>query len=150
MSNDPDRNEDAPVEDGQFAEAVLRRDVATLWDCLRGREFLLISVQEEDDPDSEEEVGALTADVDGHPALVAFSSQENAEAFISAVDDLFDESDEVEGFFVPGEMLLDYLPDGYGMLFDPETDDAVLVDESLAGELLSSQAADDEGTEDPG
>ncbi len=128
-------DDDLPAADPELADAVANRDASALREQIVAREFILISVQEEDDGE-DDGMGALTADVDDQPVLVAFTSEGHAERFVSAMSEIFDGSEEVEGFLVEGNALLEYLPEDYGLLFDPETNAAQFVDALLAQALL--------------
>ena len=144
MSDDPTPPDDGlPTVGSGLADAVASRDAAAIREQIVTMEFILISVQEEDDSE-DDGMGALTADVDDQPALVVFTSERHAERFVSAMADIFEGSDEVQGFLVEGDALLDYLPEDYGLLFDPETDDAHLVDALLARALLDGHGTAEE------
>src|SRR6056297_2474756 len=133
----------APLSDAQYADLVTAIDdqnAGKIRKILLGGEFILISVHDPEDPDDEEGVGALTADLDGEEVLVVFSSEEQAGAFVGEMTDMFDENEEVQGFMVEGDALLEYLPEDFGMLLNPETDDVQLITPSLATEVLSLSA----------
>lgn len=116
--------------------AIENQDADTIKRLLADGEFILINVQgPEDDDEDEESIGALTADLEDMQVLVVFSSEEHAGTFVSEMTDMFDPNEEVQGFMVEGDMLLDYLPDEFGMLINPETDDALIVTAALADEL---------------
>ncbi len=136
MSDEPSPIEDdLPAATSGLADAIANRDAKALRAEIVGMEFILINVQEEDD-DEEDGMGALTADVDDQPVLVAFTSEKHAEQFVTAMAEIFEGSDEVQGFVVEGDALLEYLPEEYGILFDPETADAQFVDTAFAKGLL--------------
>ncbi|MEM6364056.1 MAG: hypothetical protein AAF539_13575 [Planctomycetota bacterium] len=125
-----------------FQTAVEQRDAAVVCDQLSAAQFVLIHIQESGDsdsidgPDADDELGALTADVDDQPCLVAFASQDHATRFVDQQRDLFASDDEVGGFVVSGQVMLDYLSEEYGLLINPESDDACFVDRDLIGDVL--------------
>ena len=123
--------------DADFAAAIEARDGSRLRELVLAGEFILINVQTDDD-DEEEGVGALTADLDDQPVLVAFTSEAHAGTFVGAMSELFEESDEVQGFLVEGDALLEYLPDEYGLLLNPETDDPQLIDAALSQQMVTA------------
>lgn len=138
MSDEPSPIDDElPAPTSGLADAIANRDAKALRSEVVGMEFILINVQEEDD-DEDDGMGALTADVDDQPVLVAFTSEKHAERFVTAMAEIFEGSDEVQGFVVEGDALLEYLPEDYGILFDPETADAQFVDPTFARELLKA------------
>ncbi len=105
-------------------------------------EFVLISVVDEtedgEEVDDEDSYGALTAEIDGFEALVVFTSEKIAGEFVNDQDDLFGDGEEVEGIVVEGDALLEYLPEGFGMLIDPEFEDACVIDPALATQVLAN------------
>lgn len=116
------------------------RDAAAIRKLILSSEFVLISIEEEESEgdDSEEgSYGALTAEIEDFEALVVFTSEKIAGEFVNSQEDLFGEGEEVEGIVVEGDALLEYLPEGFGMLIDPEFDDACVIDPALTVEVLS-------------
>jgi hypothetical protein len=65
--------------------------------------------------------GAMVAEFDDVPVLVAFTSNDHAAKFAGANRDLLDASGELPAFVVGGNALLMYLPDGVGAVFNPES-----------------------------
>lgn len=116
--------------------AIENQNAESIKQLLANAEFILINVQgPEDDDEDDESIGALTADLEDMQVLVVFSSEEHAGTFVSEMTDMFDPEEEVQGFMVEGDMLLDYLPEEFGMLINPETDDALIMTAALADEL---------------
>jgi hypothetical protein len=116
--------------------AVASRDAATLHRLIVQRQFVLVSVG--DDQEDGDGMGALTAEIDHHDVMVAFTSETLAGEFVAGMTDLFGQEDEVQGFIVDGESLLEYLPSAYGLLLNPETSAIGLIDAALIGEVLSA------------
>ena len=123
-------------ETNTFLDAITDRDAAAIRQEMTGAEFVLISMSDGED-DDDEGSGALTAEIDGHDALVVFTSESLAGDFVQGQEDLFEDSEEVEGLVVDGEALLDYLPEGFGMLIDPEVDEAAMIDPALAAQVVA-------------
>ncbi|TWU45197.1 hypothetical protein Q31b_03680 [Novipirellula aureliae] len=117
--------------------AIADRNASRIRSLLLELQFVLINI--EDDEEDEESMGALTAEINEEEVLVAFTSEENAGIFVEEMSDLFTELDEVQGFVVDGETLLDYLPEDFGLLLDPETEDALTIDAALVGEILEQE-----------
>lgn len=101
-----------------FQEAMDRQDPGSVTRQLIEHQFLLIHLA--DGSDTEEILGALTAEFEGDDYLVAFSSQTEASRFVEQRSDLFDEDSEVGGFWVDGQTMLDYLDDELGVLINPD------------------------------
>ncbi len=124
-------------EPNDFLDLLAEGDAAKIRSQMNGMEFVLISMsdgEEEDDEDG----GALTAEIDGCDALVIFTNEPFAGKFVEEQSDLFEDVEEVEGLVVEGEALLEYLPEGFGMLFDPEVAEGVMVDPELAAKIAAA------------
>lgn len=137
--SEPDADSKSNIS-SQISEAVAERDVASLRTVLLGHEFVLISVS--DGTDDEENVGALTAELEGFDVLVAFTSESRAGEFVGEMDELFEDNEEVEGVVVEGDAMLEYLPEGYGILVDPEADGACVIEPTLASEVIGDSDSD--------
>lgn len=114
----------------KFHDAVSERDPIQLRSLIVTNEFVLLSTTKSEE-DENENVGALTAEIGEIEVLVVFSSEEAAGHFVDQSGDLFEEDEEVDGIVVEGAALLDYLPDGFGILLDAESDEAIVVEPSL-------------------
>lgn len=115
----------------QFVDAIGDRDADAVRALLVERSLVVIGIHSPDD-DDESEPGTLRAEVDGFEALVAFTSEAQASEFVEAMDDLFDEGDEVEGLLVEGDALLELLAEGIGLLLNPEAEHSAVIDPELA------------------
>ena len=86
--------------------------------------FLKVSDAEADQSDH---LGALTTNLEEFDALVVFTSEQHAHEFVNQRAELFEEGEEVEGFPVTGEEILECLPAGFGLLVDPESEQTVVM-----------------------
>lgn len=133
-----------------FPKLVEDENVEGLRSQILSGEFVLISVSDEGESGEDEAYGALTAEIEeGYEALVVFTSEKIAGDFVNQQEDLFEDGEEVEGIVVEGDALLEYLPEGFGMLFDPEFDDnTCILNPVLAAKLAegmqSTEKADAE------
>lgn len=118
----------------QLLAAIADRDAAKLRSLILASEFVLLSVSE--DEEDEENVGALTAEIGDFEVLVAFTSEQNAGVFVREMGDLFEDEEGVDGVVVEGEALLEYLPEGFGLLLNPEVEDASVMDPALVTEIV--------------
>ena len=114
----------------KFHDAVSERDPIQLRSLIVTNEFVLLSTTKSED-DENENVGAITAEIGEIEVLVVFTSEQAAGHFVHQSGDLFEEDEEVDGIVVEGAALLDYLPDGFGILLDAESDEAIVVEPSL-------------------
>jgi len=129
------------MSDTEFAKlfaAIPERDAEQLRSLIVASEFVLISIGEEDD--GEENVAALTAEVGDFDVLVVFTSEQNASHFVGEMGELFEDEEDVEGVVVEGDALLGYLPDGFGLLINPEVEEANVIDPTLVTEILNAGA----------
>ena len=122
--------------DSTLIAAINERDASQVRSLILAREFVLISVSGEDDDD--ESVGALTAELGDFDVLVVFTSEQNAGVFVREMGDLFENEEEVDGVVVEGDAMLEYLPEGYGILLDPEIESACVIEPTLAAEVFAS------------
>ena len=122
--------------DAALIAAINERDASQLRSLMLAREFVMISISgDEDDNDS---VGALKAELGDFEVLVVFTSEQNAGVFVREMGELFENEEEVDGVVVEGDAVLEYLPEGFGMLLNPEIESASLIDPMLAAEILKT------------
>ena len=95
--------------------------------------MLLSTTKSEEDDDGN--IGAITAEIGDIEVLVVFSSEQAAGHFVHESGDLFQEDEEVDGIVVEGDSLLDYLPEGFGILLDPESDGAIVIEPAFIAEV---------------
>ena len=114
--------------------AIKDRDPGRIHQELLKQQFLLINVDEDESGD-DEFIGTLTVPVDDFLALVVFTHEDHAAAFIESEPDLFDSEEEVEGFLVDGQALLDFLPESYGLVLNANSDNAQVLEPDLVKEL---------------
>src|SRR5688500_1441567 len=65
--------------------------------------------------------GAFIAEFNDYPVLVAFTSTDHAATFAAANPDLLGEDGGLPAFVVSGSVLLRYLPEGIGVVLNPQT-----------------------------
>ncbi|MGB7345044.1 MAG: SseB family protein [Pirellulaceae bacterium] len=122
--------------DAKLVTAITAQDVEKVRDLMMNAEFILIRVSDEEDDDDDENIGALTATVEDMDVLVAFTSEATASHFIEhKSEELFEDGEEIDGFIVDGETLLDYLPEKFGLLINPENDHTAVVEASFADQI---------------
>lgn len=124
-------------EPSKLSDAIAERDAEQIRALILAKEFVLLCVAESDDED-DESVGALTAEVGDFDVLVAFTSEQNAGIFVGEMGDLFEDDESVDGVVIEGDAMLQYLPQDCGILLDPETEEASVIDPALAAALLGT------------
>lgn len=123
------QSEDADDEmesrlDGLVA-AIEAGDKTAILDWIRAEQFTLVSLSND-----EESLSAMILETEDFPALVAFLSSDHAEQFVDSISDQI-EGEEVDLFEVTGEDLLAPLSSEFGLLINPESDDAVMIEPKL-------------------
>ena len=143
MSEDPSELENAESDAflSKFAVAIDSVDTKRLLQLIVDQNFVLISVVDDTDGDDDDAMGAITAEVEDFDVLVAFTSEPLAGEFVDAMGDMFGDQDQVQGFIVDGEALLDYLPEDYGLLLNPETEYVALIEPDLAQQVIAKSRA---------
>jgi len=124
----PSGNEESQ-DNISLAAAVEANDSQTLQQLIQSRDFTLLQSEDESD---EEGSAALMAECDGSPVLIAFSNMETAGVFVDAMSEEFG-GQEVPAFVVDGKSLLENLPEGLGILLDPETDQCCVIPPDAIG-----------------
>lgn len=121
--------------ESKLADAIEQRDAVLLRQLIDPAEFVLIAVSEEEAEEDDEEASAnvFSTEMDGMELLVAFTNEEAAGGFVSAMEEEFEDEEEVEGYVLDGGALLDYMPPEHGLYLNPESDDPLILD----GELVS-------------
>ncbi|MDG2223169.1 MAG: hypothetical protein P8L85_17440 [Rubripirellula sp.] len=118
-------------------DAIANRDAPQVRSLMLETDFFVISLSAEDEAEDGDQVAAMTAEIGEFEALVAFTTKESAVAFVSDQHDLFGDEESVDGVTVEGAMLLEGLPEGFGLLLDPESEIASIIDPSLADEVAN-------------
>ena len=111
----------ADGKSGHLMAALEGGDPEEIARAMLKQEFTLI--REWDEDMSEDEFGGMILEVEGFPALVAFTSAECAGNYVATEPDLIGEDETVPGFVVEGASIFENLPEGCGLILNPETDD---------------------------
>jgi hypothetical protein len=119
-------------------DAISNGNVPDIHSKILASDFILLSTSKAGEND-EENVGALTAEVEEVEVLVAFTTEENAKTFVNEMADLFSEDESVDGILVDGAAMLEYMPEGYGLLLDPELDPSSLMAPDVTAGVLALQ-----------
>ncbi len=125
--------------------AIEEVDPATVLDLLREHAFTVFELRDEEG-EEDDAAATLTAEVDDFEAVVAFTSDELAADFAQNIPEVFEgESEEVPGFHIDGESLLFELPEGFGLLLNPESDGTLILTPDLVASLVAvSDALEDD------
>jgi hypothetical protein len=108
-----------------LVEAIEAEDKEAIMTWIRGEQFTLVSLSNDEDS-----LSAMILETEEFPALVAFMSSDHAEEFVDSIADQI-EGEEVDLFEVSGEDLLTPLAKEFGLLINPESDDAVMIEPAL-------------------
>ena len=123
-------SESTETLESKLTEAVDQRDALLVRQLIDGAEFVLLTLPDDAD-DDEEGANVFSTDIDGMELLVAFTNEHAAGDFVNSMEDLFEEGEEVEGYVLDGDALLQYMPPEYGLLLNPESDESLVIDLDL-------------------
>lgn len=123
MQSDSDDEMESRLD--SLVEAIEAEDKEAIMTWIRGEQFTLVSLSNDEDS-----LSAMILETEEFPALVAFMSSEHAEEFVDSIADQI-EGEEVDLFEVSGEDLLTPLAKEFGLLINPESDDAVMIEPAL-------------------
>jgi len=122
-------SESTETLESKLSEAVDQRDAVLVRQLIDGAEFVLLTLPDEED--DEEGANVFSTDLDGMELLVAFTNEQTAGDFVNSMEDLFEEGEEIEGYVLDGDALLQYMPPEYGLLLNPESDESLVIDLDL-------------------
>ena len=69
----------------------------------------------------------LCGKVEGFDVMIAFTTLEHSQKFADASPEMLDAKGSLPMFAVEGQVVLEQLPESLGLLFNPESDDAILL-----------------------
>ncbi|WP_158222576.1 SseB family protein [Rhodopirellula sp. MGV] len=126
--------------ESQFAVAVEDRDAQLMRQMIGQAEFVLLAVTDEDEEDADDgAANVFSTEVDGMDLLVAFTSDDAARNFIELRKDQYKDEDEIGGYILGGETLLEYMPPDHGLYLNPDTDSPLVVDIDLLALVQKAQ-----------
>ncbi|GIW96763.1 MAG: hypothetical protein KatS3mg111_0096 [Pirellulaceae bacterium] len=106
----------AREEDFETAEKILRSSML----------YVLNQIDEDADVEFDDEEGGefnlVIAESDDEVALICFTSPDHVENFLDSISEELPEDYEIPVIAMSGSMLLDGLPEDFGLLVNPNTD----------------------------
>jgi hypothetical protein len=126
--------------ESKLADAIEQRDAVLVRQLFDTAEFVLLTVSDEEDDDEEEGANVFSTDVDGMDLLVAFTNEQAAGDFVRSMEEIYEEGDEIEGYVLDGDALLDYMPPEHGVFLNPESDDSLVIDHDLIQLVQKAEA----------
>lgn len=126
------------MSDELLADAIETEDAASIARLLRDREFTLIQINDNAD---DQAGAALTAEVDDFAVLIVFLTEKAAGDFVADNADLAEEGETVDGLVINGKALFEFLPEDFGLLLNPESEDNQILEPELCAlvkQLLGS------------
>ena len=127
--------------ESKLSGAIEQRDAVLVRQLFDTAEFVLLTMSEEEDDDDEEEgANVFSTDLDGMDLLVAFTNEQAAGDFVHSMEDIYEEGDEIEGYVLDGDALLQYMPPEHGLYLNPESDDSLVIDHDLIELVLKAEA----------
>jgi hypothetical protein len=126
--------------ESKLADAIEQRDAVLVRQLFDTAEFVLLTVSDEEDDEEEEGANVFSTDVDGMDLLVAFTNEQAAGDFVRSMEEIYEEGDEIEGYVLDGDALLDYMPPEHGVFLNPESDDSLVIDHDLIQLVQKAEA----------
>jgi hypothetical protein len=127
-----------PDQNSNLHDVISQGNVPEIHSKILASDFILISTSKEGETD-DDNIGALTAELEEVEVLVAFTTEANAKIFVDAMAEFFTEDESVDGIVVDGAAMLDYMPEGYGLLLDAELEINTLMAPNVTAEVLALQ-----------
>lgn len=109
-------------------QAINNDDHAAVDQWIRSERFTLVALASEDG--DEDALSALVVETEEFPAVVAFMDTDAAQLFVDSIADQI-EGESVDLFEVDGESLLRPMSEEFGLLINPESDEAVMIEPGL-------------------
>ena len=132
-----------PLEN-QLADAIQERDAVLVRRLMEQAEFVLLTVNsdETDEAADDDEDGphVMSKEVDGMELVVAFTNDQAAGDFVHSASDLYQDDEDVQGYVLDGDALLQYMPPEYGLLLNPESDPSMIIDGELLGLVQKAES----------
>ncbi|QDV41601.1 hypothetical protein Enr13x_14440 [Stieleria neptunia] len=125
--------------ESKLALAIEQRDAVLVRQLFDSAEFVLLTMSDEED-DDEEGASVFSTDLDGMDLLVAFTNEQAAGDFVHSMEEMYEEGDEIEGYVLDGDALLQYMPPEHGLYLNPESDESLVIDQELLDLVQKSQA----------
>lgn len=115
-------------EDNRLAgliQAITDDDKEAVDRWIRGERFTLVALATDEDA-----LSALVVETEEFPAVVAFMDSDAAQHFVDSISDQI-EGESVDLFEVDGDSLLQPMSEDFGLLINPESEDAVMIEPDL-------------------
>ena len=125
--------------ESKLAGAIEQRDAVLVRRLIDSAEFVLLTMSDEDD-DDEEGANVFSTDLDGMDLLVAFTNEQAAGDFVHSMEEIYEDGDEIEGYVLDGDALLQYMPPEHGLYLNPESDESLVIDQELLQLVMKSEA----------
>lgn len=125
--------------ESKLAGAIELRDAVLVRQLFDSAEFVLLTMSDEED-DDEEGANVFSTDLDGMDLVVAFTNEQAAGDFVHSMEDIYEEGDEIEGYVLDGDALLEYMPPEHGLYLNPESEDSLVIDYELLELVAKAEA----------
>ena len=131
--------------ESQLADAIDQRDPLVIRQVIEQGEFVLLTAKAgAEDPaeaDSEDDIDNIfCVNVDDMDLMVTFTNDEAVKDFVIEMQDMYEDSEDIEGYVLEGPSLLAYTPPEMGILINPESDRNMAIDAELFALVQSAEA----------
>lgn len=134
-------------------ESAIAGDAAAIAAWIRRLDFTVAEAPEDAEGDDR---AALVVEVNDFPAIVAFTSDDCARIYAESDPELLDADGSMPAFVVAGTDLLQHLPEEFGLLLNPESDQCAVLTPDLveqvrgiADDLNRAETGGGESASDP-
>ena len=108
--------------------AVAERDIPTIHSLFAKSEFILLSSSRDEEDQHD---GAFVAEIEEMQMLLVFTENAKAHQFVDKAGHSISANEEVDGIYIEGLALIDYLPSEFGILLDAECNNALIIEREL-------------------
>lgn len=126
-------------------EAMEKEDREAIDRWIRSETFTLVALAAEEG--EEDALAALVVETEAFPAVVAFMDTESASQFVDSISDQI-EGDSVDLFEVDGDALLRPMSEEFGLIINPESEEAIMIDPDLLHDYDASDEEDEDGDDE--
>ena len=127
--------------ESQLADAIDQRDPLVIRQLIEQGEFVLLTAKAAAEADSEDDIDNIfCVNVDDMDLMVTFTNDEAVKDFVMEMQDMYEDSEDIEGYVLEGPSLLAYTPPEMGILINPESDRNMAIDAELFALVQSAEA----------
>jgi|GEM_PF-3100569 hypothetical protein len=121
-------------------EAVADNDLPLLYSLVTKNEFILLSSSKDEQGRHD---GAFIVEIDDMEALLVFTENDIAKQFVEGANASAEDPEEIDGIYIEGPALIDYLPSDYAIMLDADCDNTLIIEPGIIRSLKQMAEEDD-------